>query len=130
MEPNPAARQTDLFVIERDGDILILTPQKDLREFEYQHIESGAREVLDMLGKGTVNNLVMDFHKTDYYGSTALGFFIKLWKRVRSRNGQLAFCNVSAHEMEVLRATSLASLWPICASRQEAIEAVKRSAAE
>ena len=130
MEPNPAGGQTDLFVIERDGDTLILTPQKDLREFEYQHIEGGAREVLDLLGQGSVKNLVMDFHKTDYYGSTALGFFVKLWKRVRARNGQLAFCNVSNHEREILRATNLDNLWPLCASRQEAVEAVKRSAAQ
>jgi anti-anti-sigma factor len=129
MELNPAVKSTGIFEIERDGDTLIVTPQTDLREFEYQHIESGAREILDLLGSGTVKNLVIDFGKTDYYGSTALGFFVKLWKRVRSRNGCLAFCNVSAHELEILRVTNMGNLWPVCPSRQEALEVVRRGSA-
>jgi anti-anti-sigma factor len=130
MQPSPDVRPTGIFELHREGDTLILIPQTDLREFEYQHIEAGARDVLDLLASGAVKNVVMDFHKTDYYGSTALGFFIKLWKRVRGRKGQLAFCNVSAHEMEILRGTNLDRLWPICPSRQEALAAVKGSPAE
>ena len=68
---------------------------------------------------------MLDFHKTDYYGSTALGFFLKLWTRARKRNGRMAFCNVSAHEKEILQATRLDHVWPICSSRREALEAVK-----
>jgi anti-anti-sigma factor len=67
----------------------------------------------------------MDFHKTDYYGSTALAFFLKLWKRVRNRNGRMAFCNISDHEREILTVTQLDRLWPIYLSREEATKAVK-----
>jgi hypothetical protein len=32
-----------------------------------------------------IKNVVLDFHKTDYYGVTALGFFVKLWKKVMQK---------------------------------------------
>jgi hypothetical protein len=38
----------------------------------------------------------------------------------------LAFCNVSAHERELLTVTGLDTLWPIYPSREEAIRAVTR----
>jgi hypothetical protein len=39
----------------------------------------------------------------------------------------MAFCNVSDHEKEILQITRLDKSWPICASRSEALEAVRRS---
>jgi anti-anti-sigma factor len=110
--------------IEQQDATLIVTPLADLRELDYQRIETGARDILAMLNGTGIRNVVLDFQKTDYCGSTALGFFVKLWKRVRLQNGRMVFCNVSDHEKEVLQITSLDHLWPICSSRSEALEAV------
>jgi anti-anti-sigma factor len=115
---------TGAFEVEREGQTLIVTPRMDLRELNFLEIEAGAKDILHMLGNGTIKNVVMDFYKTDYYGSTALGFFVKLWKRVRDRNGRMAFCRVSDHEREILKVTHLVGLWPICSSREEAIKVV------
>jgi anti-anti-sigma factor len=114
-----------VFEVEQEGDALIVVPAVDLRELDFQRIEAGAKTILELLNGGGVKNVVLDFHKTDYYGSTALGFFLKLWTRARKRNGRMAFCNVSAHEKEILQATRLDHVWPICASRREALEAVR-----
>src|ERR1035438_6957299 len=91
-----------IFEIEQQDDTIIVVPSTDLRELQYQHIEEAAGRILDLLNDAAIRNVVMDFHKTDYYGSTALGFFLKLLKRVRKRNGRMAFCNVSEHEKEIL----------------------------
>jgi stage II sporulation protein AA (anti-sigma F factor antagonist) len=114
-----------MFEVERDGDTLIVVPAVDLGEVEYQRIEAGAAGILASLNDPGIKNLVMDFYKTDYYGSTALGFFVKLWKRVSRRGGRMAFCNVSKHEREILRVTKLDHSWPIHSSRAEALQAVK-----
>jgi len=95
---------------------------------DYQWIEAGAREILELLDGTGIKNVILDFDKTDSYGSTALGFFLKLLKRVRLRNGRMAFCNVSDHEREILRITNLDHIWPICSSRSEALEAVEDEA--
>ena len=125
MAHTTAESKTGIFEIEHSGDTIIVIPSVDLRELEYQRIEEGARKILDLLNGPGLENVVLDFHKTDYYGSTALGFFVKLWTRVRKRNGRMAFCNVSDHEKEMLQITHLDQLWPICSSRIEAMKAVK-----
>jgi anti-anti-sigma factor len=114
-----------IFDIEQKDDTLIVVPAVDLRELDYQRIEEGASRILDLLNGTGIKNVVIDFHKTDYYGSTALGFFVRIWKRVRRRKGRMAFCNVSDHEKEILQITNLDHSWPICSSRGEALKAIR-----
>jgi anti-anti-sigma factor len=90
-----------------------------------QQIDSGVDVVLNSLNDSSVKNVVLDFRRTDYFGTTALGFFLKLWKRIRDRNGRMALCNASEHEKEVLNLTKFDSLWPICTSREAAVRLVK-----
>jgi anti-anti-sigma factor len=115
-----------VFAVDKDGDTIIAVPVVDLRELDYRLIEEGASQILDLLNGTGMKNVVLDFHKTDYFGSTALAFFTKLWKRVRGQNGRMAFCNVSIHEKEVLKVTGLDHLWPICPSRAQALETVRK----
>jgi anti-anti-sigma factor len=119
------ATDTRTFEVERQGQTLLVTALTDLRELDYPKVEAGARDILHLLANGTIKNVVLGSHKTDYYGSTALGFFVKLWKRVRDCNGRMAFCGVSDHEREILKVTNLDGLWPICPSREEALKAVQ-----
>jgi anti-anti-sigma factor len=114
-----------VFEIEQQEDTIIVVPLADLRGFDFQRIEAGASEILELLNGTAIKNVVLDFYKTDSYGSTALGFFVKLWKRVKLRQGRMAFCNASDHEKEILQITHLDHLWPICSSRAEALEAVR-----
>jgi anti-anti-sigma factor len=121
-------RAAQVFEVEEFGDTAVLTPGSDLRELDYTQIVAGAREAFALLESGPVKNLVLDFRRTDYYGSTALGFFVRLWKRVSGRGGQMVFCNLSDHETEILRTARLDRLWPVCGSRAEALEQVRRGA--
>jgi anti-anti-sigma factor len=126
MSQTPLPSAGGIFEITQQDDTIIVVPTVDLRELDFQRIEEGARKILERLNGTGVKNVVLDFHKTDYYGSTALGFFLKLLKRVRRKNGHMAFCNVSDHEKEILQITKLDHSWPICSSRSEALEAVRR----
>jgi anti-sigma B factor antagonist len=114
-----------VFGVEKEGDTLIVLPAADLRELDYQRIEAGARAIIELLHGPGVRNLVVDFGRSDYYGTAGLNCFLRFWKVVRERNGRMAFCNVSAHEKEILRVTNLDHLWPICPSSAEALAAVK-----
>ena len=51
---------------------------------------------------------------------------VSVWKTVRDGGGRMALCNVSAVGGEILRIAGFDTLWPICASREEALEAVKK----
>jgi anti-anti-sigma factor len=115
---------TGLFAVERLPDTLVVTPLADLGEFAYQGGESEAGQVYGLLNDPSVKHLVMDLERTAYFGSSAVEFFVRLWTRLRTRNGSMAFCNLSPQEEEILKLTNLDSLWPICGSREEALRRV------
>ena len=71
----------------------------------------------------SIRNVVVDFGRTDYFGSSALGLLVRLEQEVRRRDGGMALCNVSAHEQDILRVTGLDALWTVRPSREETIEA-------
>ena len=114
--------KNSVFDFEHVDNVLILIPKTDLRELEFDALEAGASEAFDQLGEKKFKHIVIDFHRTDYYGSTALAFFVKFWKRVKSQGGKMAFCEVSEHEREILDLTNLSSLWPIYQTREDAIK--------
>jgi anti-anti-sigma factor len=119
---------TRMIEVERKGNILILTPRRDLRELEYPEIEVEQEELLrQMEADPTLKGVVVDFGRTDYFGSTALGMLTRLWQHAQKRNGRLALCNVSAHERDILAVTGLIGFWRICSSREEAMNAVNNS---
>ncbi len=116
--------RSKLFDVELEGETVIVTPLENLGELAFQEIDAGAKEVLDFLNRTKARNVVVDMQWMDYCGSTALGFFLRLLKRVGGRNGRMAFCNVSEHDKEIFRVVHLGGLWPIYFSREEALQAV------
>jgi anti-anti-sigma factor len=113
-----------LFDVKRQGDMFVITPCANLGELAFQQIEASATEILGLLQQSAAPRVVVDFGNTQYFGTTALAFFLKLWKRVRTHGGNLAFCNVSDLEKEILKLTRLDRLWIICGSKDEAIGAL------
>ncbi len=116
MQPQPG-----LFRFEQDEHTLVLTPTRNLSELELVSIDDTVHDVLQTFDANGVLNLVFDFGGTEYYGSTALGMFITLWKRVHESGGRMVFCNLSAHEQATLELTHLDQLWAICHSREDAL---------
>jgi anti-anti-sigma factor len=117
----------NVFAVEQEGDTLILIPPADLGESSGDRIADGASRILARLSDGRIKNVVVDFCMTDYFGSTALSVFIRLWTRVHRQGGQLIVCNISDHEREILQVSRLDQLWPICATRAEALQAAAKS---
>lgn len=113
------------FEIAQQGDTIILTPQTDMGELNADQIISGMKRVLALLNNSSIKNIVLDFHKSGYYGSTALGFFVRLWRTVSQRKGHMAFCHLSEIEKDILKVMKLDSLWDICISREDALQTVR-----
>lgn len=114
-----------VFQFELRADTVIVTPLVDLRELDYKRIDREARYLIDLIRAEAIANVVIDFGHTDYYGSTAITLFVKLWKIVREREGTMVFCRVSRHEQQILQVSKLDGLWPICATRDEALRMIQ-----
>lgn len=106
------------------GKTLVLIPRENLSELQFAQLDEAARHVFSELEGHDAHHIVLDLERTDYYGSTALGFFVKLWKHVRCSEGNMVFCHVSDNEREILKVTRLDGLWQICANREEALTRV------
>jgi anti-anti-sigma factor len=114
----------DPFEVELDGETAVITPTRSLPELDFQEIEAAADKVLNLLSRAGARNVVADLRRMDWCGSTVLGFFVRLSRMVRLRSGRMAFCNVSEHEDEILALANLEGVWPVCASKEDAIRAV------
>lgn len=126
---NPTAASaedySDLLSIECRNGVIVVTPLSDLGEFAVNRVEKGAEQALTKFQEThDCRHVVVDFCRTDYFGSSALGLFVRLWKRVRQRQGRMAMCNLSKHESEVLKITRLDEFWAICDTLEEATASV------
>lgn len=121
------AHGDSLFSVQHEGDVLILAPLRDMEALAALEIEKQAPEVEAALGLEEVKHLVIDFASAGYFSSSALSYFTRLWKKIRERSGQVAVCNVSEGEREILRLTRLDTLWAVCNTREEALEQVHSS---
>lgn len=107
--------------IECRGPTALVRLGGNVGEFAYADLE---RQITDALRQfdelPQITNVIIDFANSDYFGSSALGLLVRLWKRVRSRGGTMAVCNLSEHETEILQACRLDSMWNVCSSREQA----------
>jgi anti-anti-sigma factor len=112
------------FEIEQTDGTVILTALTDLGEFELEYVKRRFEETLERLAMRHIDNVIVDLNHADYYGSSALGFFVSLWKLVAGNGGQLVLCAVSKHGAEILRVTHLDRLWDIFDSRDDALQSL------
>ena len=114
-----------LFQTEVCDDIVILLPLRDMGEFEVSEWSSESPspfELLVALIDG--HNVVVDCSKTDYFGSSTIGFFNRVVQHVERQQRHIAFCNLSEHEREVIQVTHMDKLWRVVESRELAVEQV------
>ena len=87
-------------------------------------IEPAAAIILGPLREQKVPMVVFDLSSVAYFGSVFLALLLRCHKLVKSRGGELVLCGPSAIARELLRVTSLDTLWAIYDSREEALTAL------
>jgi anti-anti-sigma factor len=113
------------FRVDRDGNTLIAVTLRDITSLSDEHLEEELEDLQRQLEQPDVKNLVMDFGQVSYLESCTLNTMVSLWKRVRLCNGKMALCNVSSLAREILTITKFDTIWPILASRDEALTSVR-----
>jgi anti-anti-sigma factor len=111
--------------MEREGETVIMTPPQDLPSLDGQESRQWASDVLGALGGTPTKHVVVDLRRAGPFGAAALGLYLGLWKGVRDRDGRMALCNASRDDRVLLCATSLNCMWPVCPTREKALEAVE-----
>ncbi|MDE2507462.1 MAG: STAS domain-containing protein [Planctomycetota bacterium] len=112
------------FTLEQRGELTIVTATPHIESFEFGFDEEAAELIMAPLRTQDVPLLIFDLAAVDYFGSVFLAILLRCWKLAQARGGSMALAGVSDRARELLRLTSLDTLWPLYASRQEAIEAL------
>ena len=116
--------ESKIFETEIQDNTLIVAPRGDVSTLAGEDVHAELPSLLDHLQQSEVKYVVFDLKKAVYFGSILLGAMSALWGRIRHRGGKMAVCNVSDTGLEILQVARFDTLWPICATREEALKKV------
>jgi anti-anti-sigma factor len=114
----------DAFTIERRGELTVVSATPALERIAVGLEEQAAELIFDPIRHVAEPLIVFDLSKVDYFGSVFLGVLLRCWKLVQAKGGTMALSCVSDRAKELLHLTSLDFVWPIYATRREAVEAL------
>jgi anti-anti-sigma factor len=109
--------------IYREQGAAVLEVGGSFSSLDVQALEQLSKQLLAEASQGDPPRLVLDLTHTTFIGSKFIELLIRAWKRVKQRGGSMAMCGMQPFCVDVLRATRLDTLWPIYATRSEAVEA-------
>lgn len=112
---------SQIFEFAVEGRTAIVTPRTCLTEFDFAQIELDGKQVVTWFEKQAAVHVLLDLKNSDYFGSSAVGLFMRLWKCARTKKGKMAVVNCSPHAMELLRLIQAEKLWHIAATRDDGL---------
>src|SRR5213079_3590327 len=101
------------FLVERHGDIAVITPSPDVEKMADNLMEQAAQLVLAPLKADPPTGLIFDLSKVDYFGSVFLSFLLRCHKRVKEHGSEVVVAEASAKARELLHMTALDTLWAL-----------------
>jgi len=113
-----------IFETEIQDATLIVAPRGDVSTLAGEDVHSELLGLLDQLELAKITHVIVDLKRASFFGSSMLGAMNALWGRVRPAGGNIALCNVSETGLEILQVSKFDTLWPICATREEALKKV------
>ncbi len=112
-------------ITEKRPDILIITPQGDVAGFRDSDFEREFQDICKRLEQSDAPQVVVDFDKSEYFGSVIIGAIIKFGGIAQERGGRMVICNASETMVKVLEVSHLESKWPLVSSLREALKQLK-----
>lgn len=103
-------------MLEVHGPVSSLTDDSLLKEVD---------GILAQLRQGTAHDIVVDFGQSPYFGSAMLETLRRVWNDVQQHGGRMIVCNLSTVGNEILQVSKFDQLWPIVATRTDAVKKLK-----
>jgi anti-anti-sigma factor len=124
-ETERVGRRTQLFSLERHGDIAVITPSPEVEKMPESLMEQAAQMVLAPLSSDNPPaGLIFDLSRVDYVGSEFLSFLLRCHRRVKEQGSEVVMAGASRQVRELLQLTALDTLWALYDTRAEALAAL------
>ena len=115
----------EVFLVEQVGGTLVVVPQGPALNFRYPDVHRESNELFRMMDGPDLNNVVIDLSAVDYVDSVIIGSIIRLLQKARVRRGRAVFCSASDSMQEILKSIKIGTMWPLFATRAEALAAIE-----
>src|SRR4051812_40200563 len=116
--------QNQSFLLERHGDIAVVTPSPEVEKMPENLMDQAAQMVLAPLRDDPPAGLIFDLSRVDYVGTVFLSFLLRCHKRVKEQGSEVVVAGASPRARELLHLTALDTLWALYDTRAEAMEAL------
>ncbi len=123
-DPQDDINPTESFQLEWHNNCVVVIPAANVESMQWDLIEPAAVVIFEPLKQQAVPMVIFDLNQVAYFGSVFLALLLRCHKLVKSRGGELVLCGPSEMARDLLRITSLDTLWAIYDSREEALTAL------
>ncbi len=119
--PTVPPAQGQWFQVERHGDVAVIIPSPEIEKLPENQVEVAAQLVLAPLKENPPSGLIVDLSGVNFLGSVFISFLLRCHLLVKKQGNELVLAGVSDRVRELLRLTSLDTLWALYATRAEAL---------
>ncbi len=110
--------------IVKEGDVTVVVFGLEQRQLDEVGLERISRQLIEVAQTVTPPKLILDMAVTEFFGSSYIEILFRVWKRLNSQpDAQFAITGLQPYCREVLEITHLDRLWPLYATREEALAA-------
>ena len=112
------------FNSETERHTLIVRPLRSIGSLAEENVKPELDSILKQVQDLDLKNAVIDLAEIPYFGTSMLEAMYTIWRHVRDKEGKMAVCNASKMGREILRVSRFDTLWPVYATRDEALDAL------
>lgn len=106
------------------GDVTVVVFGPQHRQLDEVGLEEISRQLVDIAQSASPPRLVIDMAVTEFFGSSFIEVLFRVWKKLNTQpNAKFAISGLQPYCREVLEITHLDRLWPMYATREEALAA-------
>lgn len=96
---------------------------RDKKVMDPSRIEQMGKELLELIGDGENDQMLINFDNVSFFSSAAINKLIVLEKQVRAKGGKLRLCNLRPEVRDLFSYTSLDKMFEIDLEQVDSIEA-------
>ncbi len=111
----------------QDNGVTIVELGPSYAALDYEVLQDLGEVLLSQATYAEPPAVIVDMSATAYIGSSFIELLVRAWKRLKHRHGSMALCALQPFCREVVRVARLDSVWPIYATRGEAMTALTHS---
>lgn len=108
----------------KEGEVTVVVFGAEQRHLDEVGLEKIGRQLVEVAQAASPPLLVLDMSPTEFFGSSFIEALFRVWKKLNTQPGaKFAISGLQPYCREVLEVTHLDRLWPLPATRAEAIAA-------